>query len=146
MLTVTCTIQTADQPNPFVDTYFIYENVTDNPSPVATTSSFNRATPDFETEYLCVGGNYLGNTTATRSFVPGSTTTLPPTTGNGSGSLGAIVGGVIGGLAVIGLIIGLCCFFSRCPESLPSSCLYCCPAACEPICPSACITLETKGR
>ncbi|XP_071503374.1 uncharacterized protein [Diadema antillarum] len=82
MLTVTCTIQSADQPNPSVNMYYIYENVTDNPSPVATTPTFDRVTPDFETEYLCVGGNYLGNTTATRSFVPGNwATTLAPITG-----------------------------------------------------------------
>ncbi|XP_071479386.1 uncharacterized protein [Diadema antillarum] len=117
--------------------FYIYENVTDNPSPVSTASVFTRATPDFDTEYLCVSGNYLGNTTATRNFVPGN---------NGSGNLGAIVGGVIGGLVVVGLIIGLCCCFSRCPDIFPAGCTYCCPAACEPICPSACVTLETKGR
>ncbi|XP_071480805.1 uncharacterized protein [Diadema antillarum] len=72
MLTVTCTILSADQPNPFVTMFYIYENVTDNPSPVSTASAFTRATPDFDTEYLCVSGNYLGNTTAARNFVPGS--------------------------------------------------------------------------
>ncbi|XP_071479388.1 tyrosine-protein kinase Fes/Fps-like [Diadema antillarum] len=77
MLTVTCTIPSADQPNPFVTMFYIYENVTGNQSPVSTASAFTRATPDFDTEYLCVSGNYLGNTTATRSFVPGSSTNRP---------------------------------------------------------------------
>ncbi|XP_071479377.1 tyrosine-protein kinase SRK3-like [Diadema antillarum] len=54
MLTVTCTIPSADQPNPFVTMFYIYENVTDNPSPVSTASAFTRATPDFDTEYLCL--------------------------------------------------------------------------------------------
>ncbi|XP_071479378.1 tyrosine kinase receptor Cad96Ca-like [Diadema antillarum] len=79
MLTVTCTILSADQPNPFVTMFYIYENVTDNPSPVSTASAFTRATPDFDTEYLCVSGNYLGNTTAARNFVPGTGTTVKPT-------------------------------------------------------------------
>ncbi|XP_071480806.1 uncharacterized protein, partial [Diadema antillarum] len=70
MLTVICTIPSADEPNPFVDTYYIYENVTDNQSPVATAETFTRAMPDFDTEYLCVGGNYLGNSTAIQTFVP----------------------------------------------------------------------------
>ncbi|XP_072166447.1 uncharacterized protein [Diadema setosum] len=43
-LTVICSLQQADQPNPAIDTYFIYENVTDN-YPASATNTLNTVTP-----------------------------------------------------------------------------------------------------
>ncbi|XP_072166438.1 uncharacterized protein [Diadema setosum] len=105
-LTVTCSILQDDQPNPFVDTYYIYENVNENPSPVASTSKFTRKTPNFDTEYLCVAGNYLGNTTARRTFVAAGPDDASVTTG-------LLVGLIIVIIIIIVILVFISVWYSK---------------------------------
>nr|XP_054761095.1 uncharacterized protein LOC129267407 [Lytechinus pictus] len=71
-LTVSCNINNAvDAAIPPMELFYIYSNETLITKPVSA-NSVTVPAPDYETEYMCVGGNYLGNTTATESFYPDS--------------------------------------------------------------------------
>nr|XP_054760997.1 uncharacterized protein LOC129267300 [Lytechinus pictus] len=77
-LTVSCNINNdVDAAIPPMDSFYIYSNGSLITKPVSA-NSVSVPEPDYDTEYMCVGGNYLGNTTETGTFYPGRTTT-PPT-------------------------------------------------------------------
>ncbi|XP_041470044.1 angiopoietin-1 receptor-like [Lytechinus variegatus] len=79
-LKVTCIINNAvDATIPPMGSFYIYSNGTLVTKPVSA-NSVTVPEPDYDTEYMCVGGNYLGNTSTTEIFCPRRATVTPSTT------------------------------------------------------------------
>nr|XP_054761114.1 uncharacterized protein LOC129267427 [Lytechinus pictus] len=55
---------------PPMNSFYIYSNGSLLTKESVSATSVEVTEPDYDTEYTCVGGNYLGNTTATQLFYP----------------------------------------------------------------------------
>ncbi|XP_041470041.1 V-set and immunoglobulin domain-containing protein 10-like [Lytechinus variegatus] len=91
-LTVSCEINNdVDEAIPPMESFCIYSNGSLVTKPVSA-NSVTVSEPDYDTEYMCVGGNYLGNTSASETFYPGRTNWQTATvTGNSPAAAGTDV-------------------------------------------------------
>nr|XP_054761101.1 uncharacterized protein LOC129267415 [Lytechinus pictus] len=106
-LRVTCSIDAADQPFPAIRHYYIYVN--DTLQHVSTTGGNSVEVPeseyDLSTEFECVAGNYLGNTTSGKTtYDPTRSKTTPEPTSCSCTAAG-LSSGASAGIAVLAILL-----------------------------------------
>nr|XP_054761106.1 uncharacterized protein LOC129267419 [Lytechinus pictus] len=104
-LRVTCDIDATNQPTPTIRNYYIYVNGT--LKHVSTTGVNSVEVPgseyDLSTEFECVAGNYLGNTTSGKTtYDPTKTTPEPPSCSCAPSGLSS---GASAGIAVLAIFL-----------------------------------------
>eukprot|EP00057_Strongylocentrotus_purpuratus_P022127 XP_011676601.1 PREDICTED: uncharacterized protein LOC105444280 [Strongylocentrotus purpuratus] len=86
-ITVSCTAQ--NQPRPAMRNYYIFSNGTLIHESMEEGNTVSVSDPEAGTQYTCMAGNYLGNTTLSAAVPYGPRPTIPPPTTETIGTGGA---------------------------------------------------------